>query len=193
MRRLPLSPLSIALVAFTILGSCSSSATDTDVDKDAEEASGYADGTYCAQVDYYYPASGTNSTYTLLVDVDDNHLVKIHWPNGGWLDETHYSGPDIEDGDANFTSDQGVEYTVRIQGEEGSCSLDSNAIGENAVIQEHEDQRQASDTEEQERRQQAEQEEDEHRLQAQREKEEEEQQQAQEREELQLKVRSNGD
>jgi hypothetical protein len=199
MRRLPSITISIALVAFTILSGCS---TDTDAGADTEETSGYANGTYCAQVDYHYSASGTSSTYTLLVDVDDNHLVKIHWPNGGWLDETHYSGPDIEDGDASFTSDKGVEYTVRIQGEEGSCSLDSDAVGENAVIQEHEDQRQVSATEEEERQQQAQQEEeerqqqaqqeeDEHRQKIQQEKEEEEQQQAQQREEEEQRRRDN--
>lgn len=75
---------------------------------------GYSDGTYTAEVDYYNPDTGTSSTYTLDVDVENNELVKIHWNNGGWLDDTHFTPVDISDGDASFTSDRGYEYTVRL-------------------------------------------------------------------------------
>jgi hypothetical protein len=151
MRHFYLAALGFVMTICVGLSSCSDASAESDTSAETEDsapASGYADGTYCAEVTYYYSPTGTNSTYTLLVDVQDNHLVKIHWPNGGWLDETHYNGPDIEDGDASFTSDVGANYNVRIQGEEGSCSLDSNAIGESAVVQEHEDQLQANAAEE---------------------------------------------
>ena len=174
--------LGFALAASVGLSSCSSDSDESAETEDSSPVSGYANGTYCAEVTYYYSPTGTNSTYTLLVDVEDNHLVKIHWPNGGWLDQTHYNGPDIEDGDASFTSDVGADYTVRIQGEEGSFSTDSNATGEADVVQEHEDQLQANATEE--TRVQQEEAED-HRRQVRQESEEEEQRQAQQREEEQ--------
>lgn len=80
-----------------------------------EESSNYNNGTYCAEVEYYNPRTGTNSTYTLVVEVEDGRLVKIEWPNGGWLDEDHYSGVEIsESGEASFESDRGNQYTIQI-------------------------------------------------------------------------------
>jgi hypothetical protein len=140
--------IGLALAAISTLSSCSdvSAESKAGVDTtDLDTSSGYADGTYCAEVTYHYARTGTTSTYTLLVDVSDNRLVKIHWPNGGWLDETHYTGPDIEDGDASFTSDIGADYLVRIQGEEGSCSLDSDATNEEEVAQEQEQEEEQPD------------------------------------------------
>ena len=47
------------------------------------------DGDYCAEIDYYYSKTGTESTYTLKVEIEDNELVKIYWPNGdGWTIHT---------------------------------------------------------------------------------------------------------
>ena len=58
---------------------------------------GFESGDYCAEVDYYNPNTGTSSTYTLNVEVEDNVLVTVHWPNGGWLDETHYLPADLDE------------------------------------------------------------------------------------------------
>ena len=88
-----------------------------------ESEDGYSDGTYCAEIEYYYSKTGTRSTYTLEVEIEDNELTVIHWPNGGWLDDSHFYPPDISDGYAEFESDRGVEYTVEITGEEGDCYL----------------------------------------------------------------------
>lgn len=88
---------------------------------------GYADGTYCAEIEYFYSKTGTRSTYTLEVEIENNELVIIHWPNGGWLDDSHFYPPDISDGYADFESDEGVEYTVEITGEEGDCFLSNSA------------------------------------------------------------------
>lgn len=92
----------------------------------------YVDGTYCAEIDYYYPKSGTRSTYTLEVEIEDNQLTKIYWPNGGWLDDSHFYPPEIEDGYAEFTSDRGVEYSVEIT-EEGGCNSTSSYSPEDLV------------------------------------------------------------
>ncbi len=82
---------------------------------------GYKDGIYCAEVKYYYPKTGTRSTYVLKVKIKNNKLMVIYWPNGGWLDDSHFYPPDISDGYAEFVSDRGAIYTVKIVGEGGDC------------------------------------------------------------------------
>ncbi len=117
------------------------------------EENGQEDGIYCAEIDYYYSVTGTSSTYTLEVEIENNELTIIHWPNGGWLDDSHFSPPDISDGEANFTSDRGVDYTVRIIGNEGDCSLDTHVTDEDELIEEKEE-------EEEQRKRQEEEEDD---------------------------------
>ncbi|QQM25639.1 hypothetical protein [Elizabethkingia sp. M8] len=72
------------------------------------------DGTYPANIDYYNPNTGQSSTYTLDVKVRNGRLVEIEWENGGWLDESHFTAPNISDGTASFTDDEGREFTVTI-------------------------------------------------------------------------------
>jgi hypothetical protein len=84
------------------------------------EDDGYQDGTYCAEVEYYNPSTGTRNTYDLDVEVEDGELTVIHWPNGGWLDETHFYPKDITGGECEFTSDRGYRYKVTL-GEFGGC------------------------------------------------------------------------
>lgn len=87
---------------------------------ETEEA--FPDGDYCADVEYYNPNTGTQSSYTLNVEVEDNELIKIYWPNGGWLDDDHFYPEELdEDGYCEFTSDEGYEYTVQIIGD--PCSF----------------------------------------------------------------------
>ncbi|WP_235830903.1 hypothetical protein [Flavobacterium ustbae] len=102
------------------------------------EEDGYPDGTYCAEIDYYYSETGTSSTYTLLVEIENNELTVIHWPNEGWLDDSHFTPPDISNGEASFTSDEGVDYTIRIIGNEENCSTSSSATTEDELIQQKE-------------------------------------------------------
>ena len=42
------------------------------------------DGEYCADIEYYNPSTGTSSDYTLTIEVSDNELEQINWPNGGY-------------------------------------------------------------------------------------------------------------
>jgi len=102
------------------------------------EEDGYPDGTYCAEIDYYYSETGTSSTYTLLVEIENNELTEIHWPNGGWLDDSHFTPPDISSGEASFTSDRGVDYTIKIIGNKGNCNTSSYAEDEDDLIQQKE-------------------------------------------------------
>tara|TARA_R110000868_G_scaffold93190_1_gene258038 strand:+ start:3376 stop:3936 length:561 start_codon:yes stop_codon:yes gene_type:complete len=92
----------------------------------------YEDGTYCAEIEYYYHKTGTRSTYTLEVEIIDNELTKIYWSNGGWLDDSHFDPPEIEDGHAEFISDRGIEYFIEIT-EEGGCYSSSNYSPEDLV------------------------------------------------------------
>lgn len=82
----------------------------------------YNDGEYCAEIEYYNPNTGTNSTYTLVVEIENNELTVIHWPNGGWLDRTHFTPPDISEGNATFISDTGAEYNVTILSSDINCN-----------------------------------------------------------------------
>lgn len=92
----------------------SNSDDEDDDETNNEKESGYKDGTYSAEIEYYNPETGTSSTYTLDVEIKDNELTVIHWPNGGWLDDSHFSPPDISSGYASFTNDEGYEYEVRV-------------------------------------------------------------------------------
>ena len=125
---------------------------------------GYEDGTYCAEIDYYYSETGTSSTYTLEVEIENNELTIIHWPNDGWLDDSHFLPPDISDGEVSFTSYRGVDYTVRIIGKEGECSLDTYVTDEDELIEEKEEEenriRQQEEDEEERLRQEEEEEEE---------------------------------
>lgn len=102
------------------------------------DENGYSDGTYCAEIDYYYSETGTSSTYTLLVEIENNELTVIHWPNEGWLDDSHFTPPDISSGEASFSSDKGVDYTIKIIGNEGDCSTSSYVTDEDDLIQQKE-------------------------------------------------------
>ncbi|MGC4103751.1 hypothetical protein [Ferruginibacter sp.] len=82
----------------------------------------YPDGKYCATVDYHNPRTGTESSYILKVDIESCELIKIYWPNGGWLDNSHFTPTDISDGTASFESDLNVEYTVSLISEESECN-----------------------------------------------------------------------
>lgn len=87
--------------------------------KESEEDR-YKDGRYCADVEYYNPSTGTRNTYDLDVEVEGGELTVIHWPNTGWLDNSHFDPEDITGGECEFTSDRGYRYIVTL-GELGGC------------------------------------------------------------------------
>ena len=90
----------------------------------------YTDGAYCADVTYHNSNTGTTNTYTLYVEVEDNSLTVIHWPNGGWLDKSHFSPEELDDsGHCSFTSDKGYEYEIQINGKE--CSSSDDVVSSN--------------------------------------------------------------
>ena len=70
---------------------------------------------YAADVEYYNPRTGTDHTYEITVIVKEGKVISLEWPNGGNLDDSHFSPPNLDDeGVATFTSDKGYEYTITI-------------------------------------------------------------------------------
>lgn len=120
--------LVIGLLAFSCKKSSSNSDYNDESDYAEEEmVDSYPDGTYCAEVEYYNPNTGTRNTYTLNVDVENHEVTVIHWPNGGWLDDDHFYPVQLDDsGYCSFTSDKGYVYSIRINGPECSYTDESN-------------------------------------------------------------------
>lgn len=117
----------VLILAVITLQSCKKSQSESYVETEIEEVSDeYPDGTYSADVTYYNPNTGTRNTYTLNVEVEDHMVTVIHWPNGGWLDDSHFTPQELDsDGSCSFTSDAGYEYEIQITGEETSYTDES--------------------------------------------------------------------
>jgi hypothetical protein len=107
----------VLLSLIFIMQSCKGGNDDYEEDYVTED--GYEDGTYCADVSYYNPNTGTSNSYTLEVEVQGNQVTQINWGNGGWMDEDHFYAQDLDDGGyCSFTSDKGYDYTVQITGQD---------------------------------------------------------------------------
>lgn len=121
------------LLILISLGFSSCDSSEKSVAKDefsieGQTEDGFEDGTYCANVTYHNPNTGTTSEYTLDVEVSNNQVIRINWSNGGWMDEDHFSPETLSDtGHCSFESDKGYEYTVQITGS-GCGSSDASQI-----------------------------------------------------------------
>ncbi|WP_430399937.1 hypothetical protein [Flavobacterium sp.] len=123
--------LGFLFLGFLTLQSCKNndySSEEVDVENESynevvyEDGESYSDNTYCADVEYYNSNTGTRSTYTLNVEVENNEVTVIHFPNGGWLDDDHFYPEELDsNGYCSFTSDKGYEYSVQITG--SACSF----------------------------------------------------------------------
>jgi uncharacterized protein with FMN-binding domain len=86
---------------------------DEEIESDDEQ--GYEDGTYTASVDYYNPETGYSATYTLDVEVVDNEVTVIYFPNDGYLDEDHIWPTALDSfGYASVDGENGKTYEVQI-------------------------------------------------------------------------------
>lgn len=114
-------------------GSSSSSESEIQTENtpiQEEQVHKYPDGTYCAEVNYYNPNTGTSTKNDFNVDVENNELVKIQFPNGGWLDDSHFTPEELdENGYCSFTNDKGYKYEVQITGPECDFTSSSAAGG----------------------------------------------------------------
>jgi len=111
----------ILLAAIIGLHSCKKSSNESEnTDEESSFISdSYPDGTYCADIDYYNPDTGTRSTYTLNVEVESHEVTVIQWSNGGWLDSTHFNPEELDSsGYCSFTTFDGNQYNIQITGSE---------------------------------------------------------------------------
>lgn len=106
---------SIAGSIYLIFSSYNGSSTTESSYEDYDSELSHPDGTFSADVNYYNPNTGTSSTYTLDVEVENNEVTVIYWPNGGQLDDSHFTPQELDsNGSCFFTSDQGYDYEVTI-------------------------------------------------------------------------------
>ena len=77
-------------------------------------------GDYCAEIEYYNPNTSTRSNYTLTIQVSNNELEIINFPNKGYLDD-FYNVKFDKNGYTEFTSDKGYDYSVQITGNIVDC------------------------------------------------------------------------
>lgn len=117
----------LVFVLFVAFQSCKKANSNYEDDETesfvsaSESSEAYPDGTYAADIDYYNPDTGTRSTYTLNVEVENNEVTVIQWSNGGWLDSTHFSPEELDsNGSCSFTDDRGNSYDIQITGSETS-------------------------------------------------------------------------
>jgi hypothetical protein len=120
----------VTLLNFLFVVGCgqNTGSPETSSEREPKDES-YEDGTYCADVTYYNPYTQKQNEYTLNVDVEDGKLTKVYWSNGGWLDDSHFTPPEVsQSGDCSFTSDKGYQYTVSINGSECLSTDNPDAI-----------------------------------------------------------------
>ena len=79
------------------------------------------DGTYCAEVDRYNPKTGKQSSYTLTVEIEDNKIVQINYPNGGYSDSGEFKPAKISNRSASFSDFDDVQFSVDVFKKGADC------------------------------------------------------------------------
>lgn len=88
---------------------------DNDYNDGDETDASIKYGTYSATVDYYNPDTDYSNTYTLDVEVEDNKVVQIDFPNDGYLDDTHIEPQELdEDGHCSIEDDEGRTFDIQL-------------------------------------------------------------------------------
>jgi len=96
--------------------SSSGSISPTSYSSSSSSDGEYEDGTYCADVEYYNPNTGTQSSYELEVEVEGGEVTQINFPSG-YLDQSNFSsGGELDGADTEIESDKGYTYTVHLTG-----------------------------------------------------------------------------
>ena len=126
--------LTYLFIIITILTSCNNSNDKSSTDRNSNyykesseyndyeeneddyyEEEGFEDDTYSATVDYYNPETGYSATYTLDVEVEDNQVTIIYFPNDGYLDDDHIWPDELdENGFVSIEGEEGKTYDVQI-------------------------------------------------------------------------------
>lgn len=74
----------------------------------------YPDGIYCVEVDRYNPRTQKESSYTLTAEVKDEKIIKLFFPNGGYMDYDDFEPSKISDGSTSFSDFNNVQFKVSI-------------------------------------------------------------------------------
>lgn len=122
----------VLLLAISSCGNSNNQNTSTDNSNYEEEAGdysentegneeysddnyGFEDGTYSANVDYYNPTTGYSASYTLNVEVSNNQVTTIYFPNDGYLDEDHIWPDELDaNGFVSIEGEDGKTYDIQI-------------------------------------------------------------------------------
>jgi len=76
----------------------------------------YRSGYYIANVEYINPESGKRSEYELEIEVNKGYLSAIYFPNGGWLDESHFYTQRFDFfGEMKLQTFEGYFYSISIK------------------------------------------------------------------------------
>ncbi len=101
---------------------CKSKSSNNRYEISSSITTNYPDDKYCADVKYYNPNTGKQSSYRLTVGVENNEVVELDWPNGGTLDQDHFSAAELDDeGHTSLTSGSGYDYEIQIIGQTNTC------------------------------------------------------------------------
>lgn len=98
--------ITVLLFCFTLIFGCSSTSDSHNLNDNVE------DGTYCAKV--RIKTREKTKTYQLTITAKNNHLQEVNWPNGGWLDRSHYKLPEFYENETTFIDDRDRKFDVKI-------------------------------------------------------------------------------
>ncbi len=73
-----------------------------------------SDGVYCVEVERYNPRTLKESSYTLTAEVKNEKLVRLYFPNGGYIDYDDFNPSNISSGTTSFSDFRGVQFKVKI-------------------------------------------------------------------------------
>ena len=92
-----------------------STLADNEKEKADQTTCNFENGTHAATVEYYNPKTQHKAKYELKVNVKDCKVIRINFPNGGWLDEDHIPQTQIDrTNEAMLTDDKGRQWKVHL-------------------------------------------------------------------------------
>jgi hypothetical protein len=97
----------VSLVVLILVSSCGGGGNHSSCDFD--------DGVHAATVNYSNSNTGYSNTYSLDVEVENCEVVRINFPNGGWLDSDHITPAELDgNGQCTIEGEGGKTYEVEI-------------------------------------------------------------------------------